>query len=76
MKFLATVLLALASAAAGSVSAADAVKLARVYEKIETKWPIAVVVPPDGSNREFLALQRGQVLMTGVTSQVPRHCVL
>lgn len=63
MKFLATVLLALASAAAGSVSAADAVKLARVYEKIETKWPIAVVVPPDGSNREFLALQRGQVLI-------------
>jgi quinoprotein glucose dehydrogenase len=63
MKFLASVLLTLAFAAAGTVSAADAVKLTRVYEKIETKWPIAVVVPPDGSGREFLALQRGQVLI-------------
>ena len=32
-----------------SVTAADAVKLTRIYEKIETKWPIAVVIPPDGS---------------------------
>jgi quinoprotein glucose dehydrogenase len=63
MKVLASVLLTLAFAAAGTVSAADAVKLTRVYEKIETKWPIAVVVPPDGSGREFLALQRGQVLI-------------
>ncbi len=63
MKFLASVLFTLAIAAAGTVTAADAVKLTRVYEKIETKWPIAVVVPPDGSGREFLALQRGQVLI-------------
>ncbi len=63
MKFLASVLLTLAFAASGTVAAADAVKLTRVYEKIETKWPIAVVVPPDGSGREFLALQRGQVLI-------------
>ncbi|MCX6854567.1 MAG: PQQ-dependent sugar dehydrogenase [Verrucomicrobia bacterium] len=46
-----------------AATAADAVKLTRVYEKIETKWPIAVVIPPDGSGREFLALQRGQVLI-------------
>jgi len=42
---------------------ADTVKLTRIYEKIETKWPIAVVIPPDGSEREFLVLQRGQILI-------------
>lgn len=46
-----------------STFAADAVKLTRIYEKIETKWPIAVVIPPDGTQREFLVLQRGQVLI-------------
>jgi len=44
-------------------SAEDAVKLTRVYQNIETKWPIAVVIPPDGTQREFLALQRGQILI-------------
>ena len=42
---------------------ADAVKLTRVYEKLPTQWPIAVVIPPDGTEREFLVLQRGQVLI-------------
>jgi glucose/arabinose dehydrogenase len=46
-----------------AATAADSVKLTRVYEKIETKWPIAVVIPPDGSEREFLVLQRGQILV-------------
>jgi glucose/arabinose dehydrogenase len=41
----------------------DKVKLQRIHEKLETKWPIAVVVPPDGSGREFLVLQRGQVIL-------------
>ena len=41
----------------------DKVKLQRIHEKLETKWPISVVVPPDGSGREFLVLQRGQVII-------------
>lgn len=61
MKFIASALLTLAFVS--SVLAADAVKLTRIYEKIETKWPIAVVIPPDGTQREFLVLQRGQVII-------------
>lgn len=67
MKFIASALLAFALI--GSAVAADAVKLTRVYEKLETKWPIAVVIPPDGSQREFLALQRGQVLILPKSEQ-------
>lgn len=51
------------SALAAPGHAADVVKLTRVYEKITTERPIAVVIPPDGSERQFLALQRGQVLI-------------
>jgi len=43
--------------------AADTHKLTRVYEKLTTERPIAVVIPEDGSGREFLALQRGQILI-------------
>lgn len=67
MKFIASALLAFALI--GPAAAADAVKLTRVYEKLETKWPIAVVIPPDGSQREFLALQRGQVLILPKSEQ-------
>ncbi len=67
MKFIASALLAFALI--GTAAAADAVKLTRVYEKLETKWPIAVVIPPDGSQREFLALQRGQVLILPKSEQ-------
>lgn len=55
--------LALALCFNDTAAAADAVKLTRLYEKIETKWPIAVAIAPDGSGREFLALQRGQILI-------------
>ncbi|TDU71292.1 quinoprotein glucose dehydrogenase [Prosthecobacter fusiformis] len=48
---------------ASSALAQDTVKLARIYEKLDTKFPIAVVIPPDGSQRQFLALQRGQILI-------------
>lgn len=41
----------------------DKIKLQRIHEKLETQWPIAVLVPPDGSGREFLVLQRGQVMI-------------
>ncbi len=43
--------------------AADTHKLTRVHEKITTERPIAVVIPDDGTLREFLALQRGQILI-------------
>lgn len=48
---------------ATSALAADTHKLTRVYEKITTERPIAVVIPDDDSGREFLALQRGQILI-------------
>jgi len=48
---------------AGSALAEDTIKLTRVYENLETKFPIAVVIPQDGTQREFLALQRGQILI-------------
>ncbi|MEN3944051.1 PQQ-dependent sugar dehydrogenase [Prosthecobacter sp. SYSU 5D2] len=48
---------------ASSALAQDTVKLTRIYENLETKFPIAVVIPPDDSQRQFLALQRGQILI-------------
>jgi glucose/arabinose dehydrogenase len=48
---------------ASSVLAQDTVKLTRIYENLETKFPVAVVIPPDDSQRQFLALQRGQILI-------------
>jgi glucose/arabinose dehydrogenase len=56
-------LLTIGLLATSSLCAADTVKLTRIYEKLETKFPIAVVIPPDGTQREFLALQRGQILI-------------
>jgi quinoprotein glucose dehydrogenase len=56
-------LLATLLSLASTAFPADAVKLTRVYEKLETKWPISVAIPPDGTQREFLVLQRGQVLI-------------
>ncbi len=41
--------------------AADTHKLTRIYEKIPSERPIAVVIPDDGTRREFLVLQRGQI---------------
>ena len=49
--------------AASTAFAADTHKLTRVYEKLATERPIAVVIPEDGSGREFLALQRGKILI-------------
>ncbi|MCP5559156.1 MAG: PQQ-dependent sugar dehydrogenase [Verrucomicrobiaceae bacterium] len=56
-------LLSLALALSSGVNAADLVGLQRVYSGIETLFPITVAVPDDGTGREFLALQRGQVLI-------------
>jgi len=54
---------------ASAISAADTHKLTRVYEKVATERPIAVVIPPDGSARQFLALQRGQILILSKDAQ-------
>lgn len=55
--------LALLAATGAAAFSADTHKLARVYAKIPTERPITVVIPEDGSQRQFLALQRGQVLI-------------
>ena len=46
-----------------SALAADAVKLTRIYENLATPWPITVQSPADGTGRQFLALQRGQIVI-------------
>lgn len=38
-------------------------KLVPVFEKLKIERPIAVVIPPDGTKRMFLAQQRGQVVI-------------
>ncbi len=43
--------------------ASPSYELVRTYAKIETPKPINVVVPPDGSNRQFLVLQGGKILL-------------
>lgn len=61
MKFqplLASILLAFSA-----IAAEDKIKLARIHESLETPFPVAVVIPPDGTGREFLCLQRGQVYL-------------
>jgi len=62
-------LLATALLVTDSAFAADIVKLTRIHEKLETKWPVAIVIPPDGTQREFLALQRGQVIILSKDEQ-------
>ena len=54
---------ALSISLAGLAAAADAVKLTRIHEKLETPFPITVQTANDGSQRQFLALQRGQVFI-------------
>ncbi len=63
MHFLSHLTTATLCLCASTLLAADAVKLTRVHEKLETPWPVALVVPPDGTQREFLVLQRGQVVI-------------
>lgn len=46
-----------------SPSGADQVKLTRIHAELETAFPVVVAIPPDGTGREFLALQRGQVVI-------------
>jgi len=48
---------------AASTFSAEPVKLKRLHEGLVTERPISVVIPPDGTRREFLALQRGKVLV-------------
>jgi quinoprotein glucose dehydrogenase len=58
--------LALASVLFASLSSGqqpDRVKLTRAFAGLVTDRPIAVVIPDDGSQRQFLALQRGKILI-------------
>ncbi|MFP6899983.1 MAG: PQQ-dependent sugar dehydrogenase, partial [Opitutales bacterium] len=45
------------------MQAAPAYELVRTYSNIATPKPINVVVPPDGSNRQFLVLQGGKIIL-------------
>lgn len=44
-----------------AVVAAPKVKLQRVYESLAVERPISVVVPPDGTKRQFLVEQTGKI---------------
>lgn len=55
--------LAAAMLLGSALQAADTIQLHRIHETLETPFPVALVVPDDGSNREFLALQRGPILI-------------
>ncbi|MFK5922312.1 MAG: PQQ-dependent sugar dehydrogenase [Verrucomicrobiota bacterium] len=41
--------------------AAPKVKLQRVYESLAVERPVSIVIPPDGSKRQFLVEQTGKV---------------
>jgi quinoprotein glucose dehydrogenase len=43
--------------------AADLIQLQRLYPELETPFPVALQIPNDGTQRQFLALQRGQILI-------------
>lgn len=55
-------ILALAGGLAAAEAAAEAtIRLQPVWEKAELPRPVALVIPPDGSQRLFLVQQRGQI---------------
>lgn len=45
------------------LSAEDLIRLQPIYSGLETLFPITVQIPDDGTHRQFLALQRGQILL-------------
>jgi glucose/arabinose dehydrogenase len=46
-----------------SAAAADTHRLVRIYEKLPTERPVALTIPEDGTQRQFLSLQRGKILI-------------
>ena len=46
-----------------AVTAAPKVKFTQVYPNLDTKLPVSLVVPPDGTDRQFLVLQGGKILL-------------
>lgn len=61
--FLTGVFAALTLTAALPLQAEDQVALVRAFPNVTVDKPVAVVIPPDGTNRLFLVQQRGQVLI-------------
>ncbi len=57
------VLFPLVSGASLLAAGPGKLELKQVYANVETILPVAVVVPPDGTRREFLVLQRGVVVI-------------
>ena len=55
--------LALAAALPLALSAEDQVALVPAFPNVVVERPIAVVIPPDGTDRLFLVQQRGKVLI-------------
>jgi quinoprotein glucose dehydrogenase len=49
--------------AASSLIAADRIKLTPAWPNVTIDKPISLVVPPDGSGRQFLVQQRGLILL-------------
>ena len=56
-------LLLLSLAASTLLQAEDLIRLQPLYSGLETLFPITVQIPNDGTQRQFLALQRGQILL-------------
>ncbi len=52
---------AIATLPAISEEAAPAVKLQPIYENLKVERPVVLAIPPDGTNRRFLAEQTGRI---------------
>lgn len=46
--------------------AGDLIQLQPIFSGIETLFPVTLQIPDDGTQRQFLALQRGQILLLPV----------
>ncbi len=60
-RFVQILLLAVLACSSITLAAEAAVKLQPAFQNLTIERPVAVVVPPDGTKRLFLAQQRGQV---------------
>ncbi len=63
LKTLLAVICFFQAAAEAQANDLEAVKLVRAFENLELPLPVSVVVPPDGSGRQFLILQGGKIVI-------------